>query len=197
MIKTPTASITVRGTIFDVYVEETGAIWMLLHEGEVRVCNDRGVCQVLDDPCRLVRVDGGGTVGDPGNWNGLRGNEDVDFETAFPFIETPPSFDPEPRFERASVEKGSCGDEEIKPRKTRRAEPDEPRYKPKRVEREEPKYDPPKKVRKAEPKYEPPPRRCRRPSRSTIRRRKRRSSSTRSRKKKKYLRRQAEEEIQG
>ncbi len=162
VIRTPSASITVRGTVFDVYVEDDGAIWMLLHEGEVQVCNDRGSCRVLDNPCRAVRVDGGGTVGSPGNWNGLRSDNDVDFETAFPFIESPPTFDPEPRFQRASIEKGTCGEDEIKPPKTRRAEPDEPRYKPrertKKVERAEPKYDPPpKKVKKAEPKYDPPP----------------------------------------
>ena len=162
VIRTPSASITVRGTVFDVYVEQNGAIWMLLHEGEVQVCNDRGSCRVLDDPCRAVRVDGGGEVGSPGNWNGLHRDEDINFETAFPFIESPPSFDPEPRFERASIEKGTCGEQEIKPRKTRRAEPDEPRYtpreRPRKIERAEPKYEPPpKKVKRAEPKYEPPP----------------------------------------
>lgn len=146
VIRTPTASITVRGTVFDVYVEQSGAIWMLLHEGEVQVCNDRGKCRVLDNPCRAVRVDGGGEVGSPGNWNGLRGDKDVDFDTAFPFVANPPSIDPEPRFERASIERGACSNDEIKPRKTRRAEPDEPR-KPKAVKKAEPKSDSPKKVK--------------------------------------------------
>ncbi len=31
-----------RGTIFDVYVEEQGPVWLLLHEGSIRVCNTRG-----------------------------------------------------------------------------------------------------------------------------------------------------------
>lgn len=125
-IRTPTASITVRGTIFDVYVEEGGAIWMLLHEGRVQVCNDRGQCRTLDDPCRLVRVDGGGGVGNPGNWNGLRNDRDIDFDTAFPFIAEPPTFDSEPRYERASIEAGRCGGGGITPRKTQRAEPRDP-----------------------------------------------------------------------
>lgn len=154
VIRTPSASITVRGTVFDVFVEDSGAIWMLLHEGSVQVCNDRGQCQVLDDPCRAVRVDGGGEVGSPGNWNGLRGSDDVEFETAFPFIANPPSVDPEPRFQRAAIETGTCDDDDNTPPKTRRAEPREPSKKTKKAE---PRDDPPsKKVRKAEPKYDPP-----------------------------------------
>jgi hypothetical protein len=165
-IRTPTASITVRGTIFDVYVEEGGAIWMLLHEGRVQVCNDRGVCRTLDDPCRLVRVDGGGGVGDPGNWNGLRNDRDIDFDTAFPFIDEPPTFDSEPRYERASIEAGRCGGGGIKPKKTRRAEPKDP-PKPSKIKKTEPKKEavskpatklkvvreePPKKKKYEEPK---------------------------------------------
>jgi hypothetical protein len=167
VIRTPAASITVRGTIFDVYVEESGAIWMLLHEGAVQVCNDRGQCRVLDDPCRLVRVDGGGEVGQPGNWSGLRRDGEVDFETAFPFVMAPPGFDPEPRFERTAIEAGTCGGgEPIRPR-YQRAEPAKPKYVPRKAQKAEPRYvpkkvqpkyePPPKKVVKAEPKYQPPP----------------------------------------
>ena len=36
-IRTPVASITVRGTVFDVYVEGDQAIWILLHEGGHRL----------------------------------------------------------------------------------------------------------------------------------------------------------------
>lgn len=146
VIRTPTASITVRGTIFDVYIEESGAIWMLLHEGSVQVCNDRGECRRLDDPCRAVRVDGGGSVGAPGNWNGLRRSEDVEFATAFPFVISPPDIDPQPRFEQASIERGVCATERIKPDKPRRAEPRDPPAK---------KSEPVKKAKKVEPKPEP------------------------------------------
>ena len=55
-IRTPVAAITVRGTIFDVYIEEQGPVWLLLHEGSIRVCNTRGECQSLDDPCRVLRI---------------------------------------------------------------------------------------------------------------------------------------------
>jgi hypothetical protein len=148
VIRTPTASITVRGTIFDVYVEQSGAIWMLLHEGEVQVCNDRGECRVLDDPCKLVRVDGNGGVGKAGDWNGLRADEDVNFETAFPFVVTPPTIDPEERFERTAVERGTCGQDE-KTQKTRRA--DDGPTKSTKVKKAEPKPEP-KKVTKVAPK---------------------------------------------
>ena len=33
VIKTPAAAITVRGTIFDVFVQDDGLSWLLLHEG--------------------------------------------------------------------------------------------------------------------------------------------------------------------
>ena len=45
-IRTPVAAITVRGTIFDIYVERPGPVWLLLHEGSIRVCNTRGECQI-------------------------------------------------------------------------------------------------------------------------------------------------------
>ena len=42
VIRTPSASITVRGTIFDVYVQTSGMSWLLLIEGAIEVCNDEG-----------------------------------------------------------------------------------------------------------------------------------------------------------
>lgn len=50
VIRTPTASITVRGTIFDVYVQADGMSWLLLIEGAVEVCNENGKCRVVDSP---------------------------------------------------------------------------------------------------------------------------------------------------
>ena len=55
-IRTPTASITVRGTFFDVYVQDNGMSWLLLIEGSIEVCNEKGVCRVLDEPGKLIRI---------------------------------------------------------------------------------------------------------------------------------------------
>ncbi len=42
VVKVPRASITVRGTIFDVYVQEDDTSWLLLHEGGVRCAMSAG-----------------------------------------------------------------------------------------------------------------------------------------------------------
>ena len=84
MIRTPIASITVRGTIFDIYIEEAGALWLLLHEGSIRACNDRGQCRNLDDPCRVLRIGPGGIMEDPGTWNALPNARQINFEFRLP-----------------------------------------------------------------------------------------------------------------
>jgi hypothetical protein len=116
VIRTPTASITVRGTIFDVYIEESGAIWLLLHEGGIRVCNDRDECRNLDDPCRVLRVAPGGAPEDPGTWDALPTAREVSFETAFPFVVKPPQVDPRPIFTREDIELGRCPEPTVKPK---------------------------------------------------------------------------------
>jgi len=65
-IRTPVASITVRGTVFDVFIEGDEAIWVLLHEGAVTVCNNAGKCRDLDDPCRMLRIGRDGALPEPG-----------------------------------------------------------------------------------------------------------------------------------
>ena len=124
VIRTPTASITVRGTIFDVFIEETGAIWLLLHEGGIRVCNDQDECRNLDDPCRVLRVAPGGKPEDPGTWNALPTAREVSFETAFPFVVKPPQVDPRPIFTRDDIELGRCPEPTVKP-KVRKAKLDD------------------------------------------------------------------------
>lgn len=103
VIRTPAASITVRGTIFDVYVFADGATWLLLHEGAIAVRNQQGACKLLDTPGRLMRVTADGSVGAPVDWNGLPGNSAVSFDKAFPFVANPPSMDPRPAFTRAAI----------------------------------------------------------------------------------------------
>lgn len=105
LIKTPHASISVRGTIFDVYVEDSGASWLLLIEGAVRVCNDSGRCRTLDEPGKLIRIDEDGKVHKPAPWKELRQEmprkqriKFADVDTPFPFVRRAPSFAPAPDF---------------------------------------------------------------------------------------------------
>lgn len=126
-IRTPVAAITVRGTIFDVYIEETGAVWLLLIEGSIRVCNTRGQCQSLDDPCRVLRIGAGGDLQEPGTWNALPATREVSFAAAFPFVVNPPSIDAAPIFTREDIELGRCPEPKV--RKAEQSAPDEPRAK--------------------------------------------------------------------
>jgi hypothetical protein len=103
VVRTPSASITVRGTIFDIFVQETGMTWLLLHEGVFQVCNDRGKCKVVDKPGQLIRVTDTGDVGSPVKWASLPGNDSVPFDTAFPFVGTPPTIDPNPALTRDAI----------------------------------------------------------------------------------------------
>ncbi len=85
-IKLPAASITVRGTVFDVFVEDTGATWVLLHEGGIKACNLRGTCRVLDEPGKLLLINDAGDIGVPFRWASLNGQQKTKFDTAYPFV---------------------------------------------------------------------------------------------------------------
>ena len=62
LIRSPNASISVRGTVFDVYVAPDGTMWVLLHEGAIEICNANGRCKSANNPCGIVRVGGGGDL---------------------------------------------------------------------------------------------------------------------------------------
>lgn len=56
-IETPLSTIGVRGTVFDVYVDEgTGATRVVLLHGAVRVCAFGGACIIADRTCDIVEV---------------------------------------------------------------------------------------------------------------------------------------------
>jgi hypothetical protein len=156
-IRTPVAAITVRGTIFDVYIEEQGPVWLLLHEGSIRVCNTRGECQSLDDPCRVLRIGPDGDLQDPGTWNALPQTREVSFAAAFPFVVNPPSIDAAPIFSRDDIEFGRCPEPKVqkanipKVHKAENKDPPEPRAKKKPRK----KYVYARPRRKTSPRYQP------------------------------------------
>ncbi len=98
VIRTPTASITVRGTIFDVYIQDSGLSWLLLIEGAIEVCNEKGECRVHDEPGKLIRITPAGDVGNPVKWASLPEQQAAPFNTAFPFMVAAPLIDPDPIF---------------------------------------------------------------------------------------------------
>ncbi len=106
VIRTPTASITVRGTIFDVYVQASGMTWLLLIEGAIEVCTEDGKCQLDDEPGKLIRVTSD-KVGKPVKWASLSDKEGVPFDRAFPFVVNSPGIDPDPHFTRDQIVLGT------------------------------------------------------------------------------------------
>jgi len=109
VIRTPTAAITVRGTIFDVYVQANGISWLLLIEGGIEACNEARACKLLDEPGKLIRITPDGFVSDPAVWPDLP-TGGLPFKTAFPFIVTPPQIDPEPEFTPEEIVDGKVPD---------------------------------------------------------------------------------------
>ncbi|MCL4764666.1 MAG: FecR domain-containing protein [Hyphomicrobiaceae bacterium] len=101
-IRTPVAAITVRGTIFDVYLADTG-LWLLLLEGGIRACNDQGTCRNLSQPGQILHVGSDGSMGQPSRWASLRDRDALPFDTAFPFVTDAPVLDPDPVLTRDEI----------------------------------------------------------------------------------------------
>ena len=53
-VRTPTATLGIRGTIFDIAISSSRAADVILHSGEVEVCPTRGRCAVILGSCAYV-----------------------------------------------------------------------------------------------------------------------------------------------
>jgi hypothetical protein len=164
LIRTPNASITVRGTIFDMYVLPDDSAWLLLHEGAIEVTSAKTGCRVLDRPGQLIQVDSGGAVSKPINWKDMPGRDAADFDVAFPFVAETPQIEPLPTTTRDAVIEASFPDadpkacaNEAKP-KTRKAEDDDDKptkkkKKKRQASNDDDNYTPPAR-KKRKPEYE-------------------------------------------
>lgn len=103
VINTPNASITVRGTVFDVYILLDKSVWVLLQEGAIEATGSRNVCHVLDQPGQLIRISEAGAVSTPVSWSQMPDNAAVAFDTAFPFVVNAPTIDPNPALTREAI----------------------------------------------------------------------------------------------
>jgi hypothetical protein len=101
-IRTPTASMGVRGTVFDVYVADNGETAVLLHEGAVEVCSRTSACRTHNVIGRIVHVGLQGLVSLPLMWDGtiMRG---VTVAGAFPFVGRTLAIDPVRRLRHADI----------------------------------------------------------------------------------------------
>lgn len=105
VIRTPNASITVRGTIFDLYTPpQGGPTYLLLHDGGVKVCSrKKKSCRNNNKPSQLVRISKNGDIDNPTVWSVLEGKDGIPFDLAFPFVINPPLIDPSPVFSKGDI----------------------------------------------------------------------------------------------
>ena len=105
-IKTPTASLGVRGTVFDVFVAENGETAVLLHEGGVDVCNTARSCQSLDKAGGILHVGLAGAFSTLFRWDGsiMKG---IGVATAFPFVGRRLAIDPVRRLSPNALLRGT------------------------------------------------------------------------------------------
>lgn len=99
-VRTPTATLGIRGTIFDVAVAAADATDVVLHDGEVRICSNQGGCAVMIGSCAYVNAPSGGgfeTATDRAAFSNILGER-------FPFVVSQSALRPE---FRAPVE--NCG----------------------------------------------------------------------------------------
>jgi hypothetical protein len=101
-IETPSATIGVRGTVFDVYVDGKGETLVLLHEGEVDICSRTRNCQRHNSVGRIVHATVGGILSAPIKFSqGLIPGLKVG--RAFPFLGRTLSIDPVRRLKAAQI----------------------------------------------------------------------------------------------
>jgi hypothetical protein len=101
-IETPSATIGVRGTIFDVYVAPGGDTFVLMHKGRVEICSEKKTCRFHKIIGRVMQASALGVVSQPMKWtaNLARG---VGVAQAFPFVGQRLAIDPVPRHNHRAI----------------------------------------------------------------------------------------------
>jgi hypothetical protein len=102
-IETPSATIGVRGTVFDVYIDGNGDTLVLLHEGEVDVCSKTKSCRRHNSVGRIVHTTVAGVVSLPIKFTTqlIPGLSSVG--RAFPFVGRSLRIDPVKRLKTADI----------------------------------------------------------------------------------------------
>jgi ferric-dicitrate binding protein FerR (iron transport regulator) len=101
-LETPSATIGVRGTVFDLYIAPSGDTFVLLHQGEVEICSHTRTCHQHKDEGRIVRATVQGAVSASLKWTaGLVPG--VDVTHAFPFVGHKLVIDPVRRLTHSAI----------------------------------------------------------------------------------------------
>lgn len=85
-IETPSATIGVRGTVFDLYIGPNGDTFVLLHQGEVEICTRARSCKPHRRVGRVVQATVLGVVSDPVKWTAQLVGDGIGVTKAFPFV---------------------------------------------------------------------------------------------------------------
>jgi hypothetical protein len=101
-IETPTATIGVQGTVFDVYIGPGGDTFVLLHKGRVEVCTRARTCRPHGSIGLVIQATVLGVVSEPMKWTGnlVPG---VAVAQAFPFVGKRLVIDPVSRLSPGAV----------------------------------------------------------------------------------------------
>jgi hypothetical protein len=102
-IQTPSATIGVRGTVFDVYVDGTGDTLVLLHEGEVDICTKSRTCKRHNSIGRIIHATVAGVLSAPIKFSAGLIPGVIGVGTAFPFVGKSLRIDPLRRLRAAEI----------------------------------------------------------------------------------------------
>lgn len=101
-IETPSATIGIRGTVFDVYVDRKGDTLVLLHEGEVEICSRTRRCARHTTVGRIIHASLAGALSLPLKFTRAL-IPGVSVGRAFPFVGRRLLIDPVRRLRRADI----------------------------------------------------------------------------------------------
>lgn len=101
-IETPSATIGIRGTVFDVYVDRKGDTLVLLHEGEVEICSRTRRCARHTTVGRIIHASLAGALSLPLKFTRAL-IPGVSVGRAFPFVGRRLLVDPLRRLRRADI----------------------------------------------------------------------------------------------
>ncbi|EEX08426.1 conserved hypothetical protein [Ruegeria lacuscaerulensis ITI-1157] len=116
-IRTPTATMAVRGTIFDLWVVSRSQSAMLVLDGTVQLCGLNGGCRSTGRQCSMLATTSQGAVGQPANQE----TYDNALRDGFPFVTAQ-----EPLLAPLQVDVGGCA-QEVAPIKIKHSDAKAPR----------------------------------------------------------------------
>ena len=102
-IETPSATIGVRGTVFDVYVDGSGDTLVLLHQGAVDICTRNRTCRRHNSVGRIVHATVAGALSNPIKFSQGLIPGVLGVGAAFPFVGKTLRIDPVKRLKAAAI----------------------------------------------------------------------------------------------